>query len=190
MPIHANNKGKMILIRVHFIYVYVFSADTDLLPLHVGMYISPGWKIQKMVKKSWLSVKKMWIWCEKYQKKFGLNWRFPWRAPAKTCSLVFGSAICPLHVICKAICGPKKFHPVCLTFDPLGLQMTTIAQNDQNLLRIKIFGLKKFFNWKWINFGPIYSCPKLKLKCLGLLLSVTKSQKWAKSSVFMSIPIF
>ena len=36
----------------------------------------------------------------------------------------------------KAICGPKKFHPVCLTFDPLGLQMTTIAQNDQNLLRI------------------------------------------------------
>ena len=49
----------------------------------------------------------------------------------------------------------------------------------------KIFGLKNFFNWKWINFGPIYSCPKLKLKCLGLLL---KSQKWAKSSVFMSIP--
>ena len=39
LPIHANNKGKMILIRVHFIYVYVFSADTDLLPLHVGMYI-------------------------------------------------------------------------------------------------------------------------------------------------------
>ena len=101
-----------------------------------SIYSSPGWKIQKMVKTSWLSVKKMWIWCEKYQKKFGLNWRFPWRAPAKTCSLVFGSAICPLHVICKAICGPKKFHPVCLTFDPLGLQMTTIAQNDQNLLRI------------------------------------------------------
>ena len=100
------------------------------------IYSSGGWKIQKMVKKSWLSVKKMWIWCEKYQKKFGLNWRFPWRAPAKTCSLVFGSAICPLQVICKAICGPKKFHPVCLTFDPLGLQMTTIAQNDQNLLRI------------------------------------------------------
>ena len=25
---------------------------------------------------------------------------------------------------------PKKFHPVCLTFDPLGLQMTTIVQND------------------------------------------------------------
>ena len=73
---------------------------------------------------------------EKFQKKFGLNWRFPWRAPAKTCSLVFGSAICPLQVICKAICGPKKFHPVCLTFDPLGLQMTTIAQNDQNLLSI------------------------------------------------------
>ena len=103
---------------------------------HIFMYCSPGWKIQKMVKKSWLSVKKMWIWCEKYQKKFGLNWRFPWRAPAKTCSLVFGSAICQLHVICKAICGPKKFHPVCLTFDPLGLQMTTIAQNDQNLLSI------------------------------------------------------
>ena len=82
----------------------------------ISMYSSPGWKIQKMVKKSWLSVKKMWIWCEKYQKKFGLNWRFPWRAPAKTCSLGFGSVICPLHVICKAICRPKKFHPVCLTF--------------------------------------------------------------------------
>ena len=54
----------------------------------------------------------------------------------------------------------------------------------------KIFGLKIFFNWKCINFGPIYSCPKLKLKCLGLLLSVTKSHKWAKSSVFMSIPMF
>ena len=96
------------------------------------VYISGGWKIQKMVKISWLSVKKMCIWCEKFKKKFGFNWRFPWRAPAKTCSLGFGSAICQLHVICKAICGPKKFHPVCLTFDPLGLQMTTIAQNDCN----------------------------------------------------------
>ena len=110
-----------------------------------SLYYSGGWKIQKMVKISWLSVKKMCIWCEKFQKKFGLNWRFPWRAPAKTCSLGFGSAICPLHVICKAICGPKKFHPVCLTFDPLGLQMTTIAQNDWNLLRILNFWVKNFF---------------------------------------------
>ena len=28
-------------------------------PVNTFMYISPGWKIQKMVKKSWLSVKKM-----------------------------------------------------------------------------------------------------------------------------------
>ena len=76
---------------------------------------------------------------EKFQKKFGLNWRFPWRVPAKTYSLGFGSAIGALHVICKVICRPKKFHPVCLTFDPLGLQMTTIAQNDWNLLRILNF---------------------------------------------------
>ena len=63
----------------------------------IRLSISLGWKIQKMVKKSWLSVKKMCIRCEKYQKKFGLNWRFPWRAAAKTCSLGFGSAICPCH---------------------------------------------------------------------------------------------
>ena len=91
------------------------------------MYISPVWKIQKMVKNPCLSVKNMRIWCEKFQKKFGLNWRFPWGAIAKTCSLAFCSAICPLHVIYKAICGPKKIHPVCLTFEPLRLQMTTIA---------------------------------------------------------------
>ena len=165
-------------------------VNKDIIIQIIDISSSGGWKIQKMVKISWLSVKKMCIWCEKFQKKFGLNWRFPWRAPAKTCSLGFGSAICPLHVICKAICGPKKFHPVCLTFDPLGLQMTTIAQNDWNLLRILNFWVKNFFNWKWINFSPIYSCPRLKLKSLGLLLSVTKSQKWAKSSVFMSIPMF
>ena len=47
----------------------------------------------------------------------------PGRAPAKTCSLGFASAICPLHVICKAICGPKKFHPACLIFDLMGLQI-------------------------------------------------------------------
>ena len=116
------------------------------------MYTSGGWKIQKMVKISWLSVKKMCIWCEKFQKKFGLNWRFSWRAPAKTCSLGFGSAICPLHVIFKAICGPKKFHPVCLTFDPLGLQMTTTAQNDWNLLRILNFWVKYLFKLKMDQF--------------------------------------
>ena len=93
----------------------------------LDMYISPVWKIQKMVKNPCLSVKNMRIWCEKFQKKFGLNWRFPWGAIAKTCSLAFCSAICPLHVIYKAICGPKKIHPVCLTFEPLRLQMTTIA---------------------------------------------------------------
>ena len=97
-------------------------------PLRWGaMYTSPVWKIQKMVKNPCLSVKNMRIGCEKFQKKFGLNWRFPWGAIAKTCSLAFCSAICPLHVIYKAICGPKKIHPVCLTFEPLRLQMTTIA---------------------------------------------------------------
>ena len=35
------------------------------------MYISSGWKIQKMVKKSWLSLKTMCIWCEKFQKNLG-----------------------------------------------------------------------------------------------------------------------
>ena len=38
---------------------------------------SPVWKIQKMVKNPCLSVKNMRIGCEKFQKKFGLNWRFP-----------------------------------------------------------------------------------------------------------------
>ena len=71
----------------------------------------------------------------------------PGLAIGKTCSLRFGTAICPLHVICKAICGPKKFHPVCLTFDPLGLQMTTRAQNDWNLLRILNFWVKSFFKY-------------------------------------------
>ena len=52
------------------------------------LYSSPVWKIQKMVKNPCLSVKNMrTIWCEKYQKKFGLNWRFPWGAIAKTYSL-------------------------------------------------------------------------------------------------------
>ena len=128
------------------------------------IYISPGWKISNNDKKSWLSVKKMCIWCEKFKKKFGLNWRFPWRAPAKTCSLGFGSAICPLHVICKAICGPKKFHPVCLTFDPLGLQMTTIAQNDWNLLRILNFWVKKNFQLKMDQFWPNLQLPNVEIK--------------------------
>ena len=92
-----------------------------------SLHTSPVWKIQKMVKNPCLSVKNMRIGCEKFQKKFGLIWRFPWGAIAKTCSLAFCSAICPLHVIYKAICGPKKIHPVCLTFEPLRLQMTTIA---------------------------------------------------------------
>ena len=91
------------------------------------LYNSPVWKIQKMVKNPCLSVKNMPIWCEKFQKKFGLNWRFPWGAIAKTCSLAFCSAICPLHVIYKAICGLKKIPIVCLTFEPLRLQMTPIA---------------------------------------------------------------
>ena len=39
----------------------------------------------------------------------------------------------------KQFADLKKIHPVCLTFDPLGLQMTTIAQNDRNLLRILNF---------------------------------------------------
>ena len=43
----------------------------------LGMYSSPVWKIQKMVKNPCLSVKNMRIGCEKFQKKFGLNWRFP-----------------------------------------------------------------------------------------------------------------
>ena len=38
---------------------------------------SPVWKIQKMVKNPCLSVKNMCIGCEKFQKKFGLIWRFP-----------------------------------------------------------------------------------------------------------------
>ena len=91
------------------------------------MYNSPVWKIQKIVKNPCLSVKNMHIGCEKFQKKFGLIWRFPWGAIAKTCSLAFCLAICPLHVIYKAICGLKKIHLVCLTFEPLRLQMTTIA---------------------------------------------------------------
>ena len=78
------------------------------------------------------------------KKKIGLNWRFPWRAQAKTCSLGFGSAICPIHVICKPVFS-EKIHPVCLNLDPLGFQMTTIAQNDQNLLRISNFWVKKIF---------------------------------------------
>ena len=30
--------------------------------------------------------------------------------------------------LCKAICGPKKIHPVSLTFEPLGLQMTIMGR--------------------------------------------------------------
>ena len=59
------------------------------------LYNSPVWKIQKLVKNPCLSDKNMRIWCEKFQKKFGLNWRFPWGAIAKTCSLAFCSAIRP-----------------------------------------------------------------------------------------------
>ena len=44
---------------------------------YINVYTSPVWKIQKMVKNPCLSVKNMRIGCEKFQKKFGLNWRFP-----------------------------------------------------------------------------------------------------------------
>ena len=111
----------------HFSRALSWAQPSNLWAVSCVMYISPVWKIQKMVKNPCLSVKNMRIGCEKFQKKFGLNWRFPWGAIAKTCSLAFCSAICPLHVIYKAICGPKKIHPVCLTFEPLRLQMTTIA---------------------------------------------------------------
>ena len=72
----------------------------------------------------------MCTWCEKYQKKLGK------RASAKTCSLLrFSTAICQLHFICKGICRPKQIHLVYLTFDPLRLWISTIAQNDRNLLK-------------------------------------------------------
>ena len=32
-----------------------------------------------------------------------------------------------------------------------------------------MFELKNFFNWKWINSGLIYSCPRPKLKSLQLV---------------------
>ena len=68
--------------------------------------------------------------------------------------------------------------------------MTTIAQNDPNLLRILNFWVKKYFQTKDGSILGQSAVAKVLLKCLGLLLSVTKSQKWAKSSVFMSISMF
>ena len=61
---------------------------------------------------------------------------------------------------------------------------------DRNLLRMSNLWIKISFNWILINFVLIFSCSRPKLKSLGLLLSATKSQKWAKPSVFMSIPMF
>ena len=42
-----------------------------------------------------------------------------------------------------------------VTFEPLWLQMTTIAQNDRNYLRISNFDLKNQISLKWIDFSPI-----------------------------------
>ena len=41
------------------------------------MHSSPVWKIQKIVKRSWLSAKNMRLQCDKFQTKFGLNWELP-----------------------------------------------------------------------------------------------------------------
>ena len=41
--------------------------------------------------------------------------------------------------------NPKWNHALFVTFEPLGLQVTTIAQNDRNYLKISNFQSKKFF---------------------------------------------
>ena len=46
----------------------------------------------------------------------------------------------------------QKNTPVCLTFDPLRLQMTIIAQNDQNYLRMLDFRVKIIFELKMYQF--------------------------------------
>ena len=56
--------------------------------------------------------------------------------------------------------------------------------------RLKIFALKKIFNWKWINFGLIYSCPSSKSKSLQLELSVTKSKNGPNHLFVCQYPCF
>ena len=81
---------------------------------------------------------------------------------------------------------PKWADTLSVTFEPIELEKTaTPRRNDQNDLRISNFSLKNQILLKWVGFSPIYSCPRPKLKKHAASASVTKSQKWAKSCLFM-----
>ena len=69
----------------------------------------------------------------------------------------------------RQFADPKWTHALSLTFEPNVLQKTTTTQNDGNYLRISNFWLKNQISLKWVDFSPIYSCPRPKLKSLQLV---------------------
>ena len=133
--------GGNILYWIHFIWSFDKSNFCPCLKMQHAYYtLALAGKLKMMVKKYWLSVKNMPIWCEKFQKKNlgSIGWQVHWHLAQQ-------------FVLCKAICGPKKIHPVSLTFEPLGLQITMIAQNDRDYLKIKNLCMKKI----WTGNGSI-----------------------------------
>ena len=120
------------------------------------------------------------IWCGKSHKKFQSSIITSTLARAKTCSTAFCSSNrrsrsgSPRNVI------PKWAEE----------QKTATTQNDRNCVRISNFSLKNQKSLKWVDFSPIYSCPRQKLRCLQLVPKLPYPKNWAKSSVFMPISMF
>ena len=80
---------------------------------------------------------------------------------------------------------PKWADALSLTFEPIGLQKTATTQNDRNCVRISNFSVKNQKSLKWVDFSPTYSCPRQKLRPKW-----PNPKNWAKSYVFMPIPMF
>ena len=118
---------------------------------------------------SGLSVQNMRIWCRKLQKKI-------------QCDITNG-LLARGKILLTMNCGTKRrsrtgsarkqkkivIDTTFVTFQPIWLQNTGTPQNDRNYLRILNFLLENQISLKWVDFCPIYSCPRPKLKSLQLV---------------------
>ena len=75
----------------------------------------------------------------------------------------------PPITVRDGICATKIVHKALVTFEPIEVQKTATTQNYENDLRISNFWLKNQISLKWVDFSPIYSCPRPKSKCLQLV---------------------
>ena len=113
---------------------------------NAGNCAGPDWKMRVQVK-NLASVLKRCVYDVRSSKDNLAQLQVSLRSYSQ--NMFIGVLLSNLHFAChlqEAICGTKKIHLVCLSFELLGLQMATIAQNDQNYLRLLNVWIKRFLN--------------------------------------------